>query len=118
MDRIVPVLWTCAFVGLLGCGNGTTAASQFSCDATDKGQHVCIDTIYGVASTSLVQDGKTQCTTMGGTAGDACDRTGSLGGCRVVSTTATVTTWSYGTGSSSTLMQNCTMNLNGTFVAP
>ena len=94
------------------CVGGECAASDgFGCDVRGS-FHLCYDE-SGATATAM-----SACTgSMKGTIVSSCDRTGSIGGCKVTSNGSTTTSWAYPPATSDQYRSSCTGG-GGVFVTP
>lgn len=74
----------------------------FGCEmgsSSDQTTHSCLDYVYTNMPDSIFQTAKGGCTQSGGTLRTICDKTGSIGGCRMTTSGAGITTeltiWHY-----------------------
>jgi hypothetical protein len=98
---------------------GSASAEGFSCTMGSGEGRTCIDTTWTGANYQKA-GGMHACSKKGGTPGNTCTRTGSIGGCKFAMSgqgqTITTTQWHY-TGSPSAVMASCDSQ-GGRFVKP
>jgi hypothetical protein len=99
--------------GTGGSDAGTTGTTK-SCDYTVSGAHGCFDWNWSGADQSAGFNAA--CTAAGGTPGGGCNRTGSIGGCKVNQGNYTTTLWFYPPSTTQGLQTYCTGQ--GTVVNP
>jgi hypothetical protein len=94
-----------------------SGTQRYSCDVGTGGARLCQDTVYPESLAEIVGQVMAMCESGGGTLGDTCDTTGSVGGCRNVNGETITTAWYY-SGSEAEVTQRCQEQMDATFVMP